>query len=84
MDDLDAAFAAAESDAAARAIVLSCAGPSLCAGYDLSGSWDTTPPAERWSQANALTRLRDVEARQRNALCRIGKVLPYGKQRGET
>jgi enoyl-CoA hydratase len=63
MDDLDAAFAAAENDAAARAIVLSGAGPSFCAGYDLSGSYYTTPPAEGWSQANALTRLRDIEAR---------------------
>jgi enoyl-CoA hydratase len=64
LDDLDAAFAAAEADDAVRVVVLSGAGPSFCAGYDLKGSYYTTPPAgDRWTAASALTALRGIEAR---------------------
>jgi enoyl-CoA hydratase len=64
LDDLDAAFAAAEADDAVRVVVLSGAGPSFCAGYDLKGSYYTTPPAgDRWTASGALTALRGIEAR---------------------
>lgn len=63
LDDLDAAFTAAERDEAVRVVVLAGAGPSFCAGYDLGGSYYTTPPDGRWTLANALTALRDIEAR---------------------
>lgn len=65
LDDLDAAFATAEADDDVRVVVLAGAGPSFCAGYDLSGSYYTTPPAKdgRWTLANSLTTLRGIEAR---------------------
>lgn len=63
IDDLSAAFAAAEADRDARVVVLSGNGPSFCAGYDLSGSYYTKPPegAERWTAESALMRLRGIE-----------------------
>jgi enoyl-CoA hydratase len=66
MDDLDAAFAKAEADDSITAIVLSGAGPSFCAGYDLkAGSYYLTPPngAEGWSYDAAMAALDDIEAR---------------------
>lgn len=65
LDDLDAAFAAAEADDDAGAVVLSAAGPSFCAGYDLQGSYYTTPPAKegKWTLGNSLKTLRGIEAR---------------------
>ncbi|MCK9518156.1 MAG: enoyl-CoA hydratase-related protein [Dehalococcoidia bacterium] len=65
LDDIDAAFAAAEEDDDVRVVVLAGAGPSFCAGYDLSGSYYTTPPEKegRWTVGNSLLRLRGIEAR---------------------
>jgi enoyl-CoA hydratase len=63
LDDLDAAFRAAEDDAAVQVVVLSGAGPAFCAGYDLTGSYYTTPPDGRWTAGNALMTLRGIEAR---------------------
>jgi enoyl-CoA hydratase len=63
MDDLDAAFEAAAQDEAVRAVVLSGAGPSFCAGYDLAGSYYTSAPEGGWTAPSALARLRDIEAR---------------------
>jgi enoyl-CoA hydratase len=63
MDDLDAAFEVAARDPAVRVAVLSGAGPSFCAGYDLAGSYYTSAPEGGWTAASALTRLRDIEAR---------------------
>jgi enoyl-CoA hydratase len=63
MDDLDAAFEAAAADPAVRVAVLSGAGPSFCAGYDLAGSYYTSAPEGGWTATSALARLRDIEAR---------------------
>ncbi len=65
LDDLDQAFDAAERDDGVRVVVLAGAGRSFCAGYDLSGSYYTTPPDPpgRWTLANSLMTLRAVEAR---------------------
>lgn len=65
LDDLDSAFAAAEADDEVGVVVLSGNGPSFSAGYDLKGSYYTTPPAGegRWTMGNALTTLRGIEAR---------------------
>lgn len=65
LDDIDAAFDAAERDDTVRVVVLDAAGPSFCAGYDLAGSYYTTAPqpAGRWTVANSLTTLRDIERR---------------------
>jgi enoyl-CoA hydratase len=65
LDDLDAAFSAAEEDPEVRVIVLAGNGPSFSAGYDLKGSYYTSvPEAEgRWTVANSLMRLRGIEAR---------------------
>jgi enoyl-CoA hydratase len=65
LDDLDAAFSAAEEDDEVEVIVLAGAGKAFCAGYDLSGSYYTSPPAKegRWTVRNSLLTLRGVEAR---------------------
>lgn len=65
LDDIDAAFAAAERDESARVVVLAAAGPSFCAGYDLAGSYYTAPPEQpgHWTLANTLMTMRDMEAR---------------------
>jgi enoyl-CoA hydratase len=63
LDDIDTAFDAAEDDQAVGVIVLSGAGPSFCAGYDLQGSYYTTPPEEGWTVSNSLLTLRGIEAR---------------------
>jgi enoyl-CoA hydratase len=65
LDDLDAAFAAAEADAAVRVLLLSGAGRSFCSGYDLAGSYYITPPQPeaRWTAANSLATLRSIERR---------------------
>jgi enoyl-CoA hydratase len=65
LDDLDAAFAAAERDTKVGVVVLSGAGASFCAGYDLKGSYYTSPPVEdgRWKAGTALMTLRDIERR---------------------
>jgi len=65
LDALDEALAAAESDRDVRVVVLAGEGPSFCAGYDLGGSYYTTPPEPegRWTLDNALITLRGIEAR---------------------
>lgn len=65
LDDLDAAFTAAEADDDVGVVVLSAAGTSFCAGYDLKGSYYTSPPPKqgRWTVGNALSTLRGIEAR---------------------
>lgn len=65
LDDLDAAFDAAERDREVGAVVLSGAGRSFCSGYDLGGTYYITPPEPegRWTLGNGLTTLRGIEAR---------------------
>src|SRR5262245_23719730 len=65
LDDLDAAFTAAEEDDAVGVVVLSANGPSFSAGYDLKGSYYTSVPERegRWTVANSLMTLRGIEAR---------------------
>jgi enoyl-CoA hydratase len=65
LDDIDAAFDAAERDDEVKVVVLSGAGKSFCSGYDLKGSYYITPPTEDgvWTAHDALTRLRGIEAR---------------------
>lgn len=65
LDDLDAAFREAERDDHVRVVVLAGAGKSFCAGYDLKGSYYTTPPDPpgRWTLANSLMTLREMESR---------------------
>jgi len=65
LDDLDAAFEAAESDDSVQVVVLAGAGPSFCAGYDLAGSYYTSPPEKegRWTVGNSIMTLRGIEAR---------------------
>jgi enoyl-CoA hydratase len=65
LDDLDAAFDAAEADGDVRVVVLSGAGPSFCSGYDLAGSYYITPPDGGWTVASGLERLRGIEDRYR-------------------
>lgn len=63
LDDLDAAFTAAEEDDDVYVIVLSGAGPSFCSGYDRRGSYYITPPDDGWTTREALMRLRGIEGR---------------------
>src|SRR5215204_3927434 len=63
LDDIDAAFDAAEADNDVRVVVLSGAGPSFCSGYDLSGSYYITEPEGGWTVVNGLERLRGIEER---------------------
>ena len=65
LDDIDAAFAAAEEDDDVGVVVLSGNGPSFSAGYDLKGSYYTSPPQPegRWTLGNTLMTLRGIEAR---------------------
>lgn len=65
LDDIDAAFGAAEADPDVRVIVLAANGPDFSAGYDLKGSYYTSPPERegRWTVANSLRTLRGIEAR---------------------
>jgi enoyl-CoA hydratase len=65
LDDIDAAFDAAEADPEVRVVVLSGAGPSFSAGYDLGGSYYTTEPEGGWTVASGLDRLRGIEDRYR-------------------
>jgi enoyl-CoA hydratase len=65
LDDIDAAFNAAERDDDVRVVVLSGNGPSFCSGYDLKGSYYITPPEGGWTVANGLDRLRGIEDRYR-------------------
>lgn len=65
LDDLDAAFTAAEADDEVGVVVLSANGASFSAGYDLGGSYYTKPPEKdgKWTLGNTLTTMRDIEAR---------------------
>ena len=61
LDDLDAAFDAAEADDSLNVVVLKANGPSFCSGYDLGGSYYTSVPrgADHWDLKNSLLTLRD-------------------------
>jgi enoyl-CoA hydratase len=65
LDDIDAAFTAADEDDAVGVVVLSANGPSFCAGYDLKGSYYTSVPKKegKWTVGNSLRTLRGIEAR---------------------
>lgn len=65
LDGLDQALTAVEQDSNVRVVVLAGEGRSFCAGYDLGGSYYTTPPEPegRWTVDNSLMRLRSIEAR---------------------
>jgi enoyl-CoA hydratase len=65
LDDLDRAFSDADADDAVGVVVLSAAGPSFCAGYDLKGSYYTSVPTKegKWTVGNSLKTLRGIEAR---------------------
>jgi enoyl-CoA hydratase len=65
LDDIDAAFDAAERDDEVRVVVLRGNGPSFCSGYDLKGSYYITAPEGGWTVANGLERLRGIEDRYR-------------------
>lgn len=49
LDELDAVFDYAEADKSVNAIVLKGNGKSFCSGYDLGGSYYTTPPEGGWT-----------------------------------
>jgi len=63
--DLDTAFHTADEDPEVRVVVLSGAGPSFCAGYDIKGSPYTSVPEgyEEWTRGNALRTLRGISQR---------------------
>lgn len=65
LDDLDHAFTQAEEDENVGVVVLSANGASFCAGYDLGGSYYTSPPQPegKWTIGNSLKTLRGIEAR---------------------
>ncbi|MFC1857502.1 enoyl-CoA hydratase-related protein [Thermodesulfobacteriota bacterium] len=67
LDDLDAAFDAAEADNGVKAVVLKGNGPSFCSGYDTKGSYyiHGTREGMKWNVKNALLTLRGIEARYR-------------------
>jgi enoyl-CoA hydratase/carnithine racemase len=68
---LDAAFARAFDDSALRAIVLTGAGPSFCAGADIAGSEDPTAPVPWWE-------LFAAHHRRQFALWDSGKIVIAG------
>ncbi len=61
-DDLNAAFAAAESDPEVRAIILCGTGKAFCAGWDLKESYYITGPKgqKEWTTRSALSTLRYI------------------------
>jgi len=65
LSDLDAGFHEAESDDNVKVVILSGAGPSFCAGYDLRGSPYTSVPDgyDEWTTSNALKTLRGISER---------------------
>lgn len=65
LDDLDAAFAEADDDPEVRVVILSAAGPSFSAGYDLKASYYTSIPEgyDEWTTGNALRTLRKISER---------------------
>ena len=63
LDGLDEAFTEAERDDDAWVVVLSGAGRSFCSGYDLRGSYYSTPPDEGWNTRNSLLLLRSIQGR---------------------
>ncbi|MFC1856559.1 enoyl-CoA hydratase-related protein [Thermodesulfobacteriota bacterium] len=65
LDDLDAAFDAAEADDGVKVVVLKGNGPSFCSGYDVKGSYYIQGKREgmEWNVKNAFLTLRGIEAR---------------------
>lgn len=65
LNDLDIAFKEADEDREVRVVILSGAGPSFSAGYDLTGSPYTSVPEgyEQWTTGNALRTLRGISER---------------------
>lgn len=63
-DELNAAFDALDKDDEVSVVVLSGAGKSFCAGYDLKGSYYITPPNPdgAWTMPTALKALKTIEA----------------------
>jgi enoyl-CoA hydratase len=54
IDELDAAFDAAERDDAVRVVILAGAGPHFSAGHDLKESWQGTAPEGRWAHEQQM------------------------------
>ena len=65
LNDIDAAFAAAELDDGVRVVIFGGAGPSFSAGYDIKGSPYTSVPEgyDRWTTSNALRTIRKISER---------------------
>jgi enoyl-CoA hydratase len=65
LDDIDAAFAAADADNDVRVVIFAGAGPSFSAGYDIKGSPYTSVPKgyDQWTTSNALRTIRKISER---------------------
>lgn len=65
LNDIDAAFAAADADKNVRAVIFAGAGPSFSAGYDIKGSPYTSVPEgyDQWTTDNAIRTLRKIGER---------------------
>ena len=65
LNDIDAAFSAAELDDSVRVVIFGGAGSSFSAGYDIKGSPYTSIPEgyEMWTTSNALRTIRKISER---------------------